>query len=119
MDVQVRFEVAGATYTLQQMLEGNSDDEALREWLQAAKPGDWFPDGAGCRCVAYVEPVEAYRKLLQSHDWQYDRADDHRVWTRGHYERQALIALRNRHDPDLAIWNSVAPAEFRLEDVPL
>lgn len=51
MDVQVRFEVAGATYTLQQMLEGNSDDEALCEWLEAARPGDWFPDGAGCRCV--------------------------------------------------------------------
>ena len=49
--LQVRFEVAGATYTLQQMLESNSDDEALCEWLEAARPGDWFPDGAGCRCV--------------------------------------------------------------------
>lgn len=53
MDVQVRFEVGGhgPAYTLQQMLESNSDDEALCEWLEAARPGDWFPDGAGCRCV--------------------------------------------------------------------
>lgn len=58
MDVQVRFEVAGATYTLQQMLEANSDDEGLREWLQAARPGDHFPDGLGCLCVAHVEPIE-------------------------------------------------------------
>ena len=117
--LQVRFEVAGATYTLQQMLEGNADDEALCEWLQAARPGDYFPDGLGCRCVAHVDPLDTYRRLLASHDWQYERADDQRAWRQGHYERQALLALQQKHDTDWTIWNSVAPAAFRIEDVPL
>lgn len=117
--IETRFEVDGVTYTLQQMLEGNADDEALCEWLQAARPGDYFPDGLGCRAVAHVEPVETYRRLLASHDWQYEHADDHRAFKRGHYERQALLALQQKHDPDHAIWNQLAPAAFRIEDVPL
>lgn len=117
--IETRFEVDGATYTLQQMLAANADDEALREWLEAARPGDWFPDGAGCRCVAHVEPVETYRQLLQSHDWQFEFSDDQRAWRQGHYERQALLALQQKHDTDWTIWNSLAPAAFRIEDVPL
>lgn len=60
-----------------------------------------------------------YEALLKGHDWQYDRADDHRVWTRGHYERQALRAMQQRLDPEFATWNRLAPPEFRIEDVPL
>jgi hypothetical protein len=50
------FEVAGAaTYSLQEMLAANRDDEALCDWLRQAEPGDEFRDGEGCACVAPVE----------------------------------------------------------------
>lgn len=60
-----------------------------------------------------------YEALLKGHDWEFDRSDDHRVWTRGHYERQALRAMQQRLDPEFATWNRLAPPEFRIEDVPL
>ena len=44
------FEVAGAaTYSLQEMLAANRDDESLCDWLRQAEPGDEFRDGEGWR----------------------------------------------------------------------
>lgn len=56
--------------------------------------------------------IEEYKRLLRIHDWQYDYADDHSVWTRGKNEREKLVRLANDLDPDFSIWNSIAPEEF-------
>ena len=33
-----------------------------------------------------------FEELCKNHDWWYAMSDDHRVWTRGTEERDALIA---------------------------
>lgn len=60
-----------------------------------------------------------YEALLKGHDWQFEFSDDRRAWTRGHYERQALRAMQQQLDPEFKTWNALAPAAFRIEDVPL
>lgn len=57
--------------------------------------------------------MDEYLKLLQSHDWSYDRSDDHSVWKRGYEARQRLYALQSKIDKDYAIWNQYAPEEYR------
>ena len=47
-----RFVVDDRAYTATEMLDANADDQALCGWIRSAKAGDYFPDGAGCRCVA-------------------------------------------------------------------
>lgn len=51
----IRFIVGGdesVAYGLRDMLNANRDDEDLCDWLVQAKPGDRFPNGAGCECIA-------------------------------------------------------------------
>lgn len=49
-----RFIVGGAAqeYSLQDMIATNQDDQELCDWLMVALPGDRFPNGEGCECVA-------------------------------------------------------------------
>lgn len=51
----IRFIVSGdesVAYGLRDMLNANRDDEDLCEWLVQAKPGDKYPCGEGCECIA-------------------------------------------------------------------
>ena len=61
------------------------------------------------------EPLEmqAYRKGLQAHDWFYGYSDDNRVWQAGLNRRKQLESLQKALDPDLTVWNSIAPEMFR------
>jgi hypothetical protein len=42
----------------------------------------------------------AFRKLCERHDWHYDYADDHRVYSKGASERQTLIATAMERGPE-------------------
>lgn len=50
----------------------NAGDPALLDWLRAAKPGDYWPDGQGVECVnARRVSVKAYnlRSTLPNGNW--------------------------------------------------
>lgn len=55
------------------------------------------------------------RALLKAHDWYYEYADDHRHWTKGQDERQAIIKIirdipmKDAHD----LVGEFCPAELR------
>ncbi|MDR0274116.1 MAG: hypothetical protein LBI48_02010 [Burkholderiaceae bacterium] len=69
---------------------------------------------AQAKARAVVDERE-YRRKLAAHDWSYQWSDDHSVWERGHAERSELQAMQAAIDPGFAIWNSVAPAEYRRQ----
>ena len=37
--------------------------------------------------------TERLRQMLLNHDWTYNYSDDHRAWTKGQEERDAIIKL--------------------------
>jgi len=58
-----------------------------------------------------------FETLLKTHDWLFDFADDHSVWTRGHEERERLRSLGKvlgEHDAERVsnLWNAFAPDGF-------
>jgi hypothetical protein len=57
--------------------------------------------------------MEAYRAALQKHDWWYEMSDDWSVWRDGKNRREQLESLQRILDPDLTVWNSIAPEEQR------
>ena len=63
------------------------------------------------------ELFTTFEKLLKSHDWLFDFADDHSVWTRGHAERERLRSLAltlGKHDAERVsnLWNALCPDGF-------
>lgn len=58
-----------------------------------------------------------YRQLLASHDWEYEQADDSRVWRKGRLEWRVLIEMRTALDPKAEVWNEFAPAGFKLKGI--
>ena len=42
------------------------------------------------------EPLAILEKLLLAHDWTYEFSDDHSVWNRGRFERQAINMEQKR-----------------------
>ena len=61
------------------------------------------------------EMLQQYVDMLKSHDWTYDYSDDHRAWTKGHEERNAIRSMAKTIDPDLEIYNKYDP--LKKEDV--
>jgi hypothetical protein len=58
-----------------------------------------------------------FENLLKTHDWLFDFADDHSVWTRGHEERERLrslaLALGEVDSERVAnLWNALCPDGF-------
>lgn len=63
------------------------------------------------------ELFTTFEKLLKSHDWLFDFADDHSVWTRGHAERERLRSLAltlGKEDAEKVsnLWNALCPDGF-------
>ena len=58
--------------------------------------------------------MDNYIKLLRQHDWYYAYSDDGTVYRRGDAERGVLNSLRKCLDPDGFVWNSHAPADWRV-----
>jgi hypothetical protein len=63
------------------------------------------------------ELFTTFEKLLKSHDWLFDFADDHSVWTRGHAERERLRSLAltlGKEDAERVsnLWNALCPDGF-------
>jgi hypothetical protein len=61
-----------------------------------------------------AERVREYRALLKTHDWSYEYSDDPTVYERGRNERTRLRILQRELDTTLAIWNELAPADYRI-----
>ena len=58
-----------------------------------------------------------FETLLKTHDWLFDFADDHSVWTRGHEERERLRSLAltlGKTDSERVsnLWNALCPDGF-------
>ena len=58
-----------------------------------------------------------FENLLKSHDWLFDFADDHSVWTRGHAERERLRSIGltlGKEDAEKVsnLWNALCPDGF-------
>ena len=58
-----------------------------------------------------------FETLLKTHDWLFDFADDHSVWTRGHAERERLRSLAltlGKTDSERVsnLWNALCPDGF-------
>lgn len=58
--------------------------------------------------------IEVYRAALAAHDWFHGYSDDHAAYGRGRESLTRLSALQCALDPDYALWNQFAPAEFKL-----
>lgn len=54
-----------------------------------------------------------YRKLLAGHDWYYNFSDDYSVWAKGKSRSSEIFGLQPDVDPDFAIYNEYAPADFQ------
>jgi len=85
--------------------------ETLRTLLLSGGPVRFEPQ--------HLPPVSEaeYRELLAAHDWFHEFSDDHRVYCEGHAELKELKRMQPELDPDFAIWNSYAPAEYQREGV--
>ena len=59
--------------------------------------------------------METYIELLKKHDWTYDYSEDQTVWLRGKAERATLTQLQKQLDKDLAVWNTYAPFDYRVQ----
>jgi hypothetical protein len=51
MQMEKQFSVEGRAYTLAEMLDANSDDSELCEWLTSAQVGESFPAFVSCERV--------------------------------------------------------------------
>jgi hypothetical protein len=63
--------------------------------------------------MAKAIAIADYRHKLRNHDWSFEHSDDQNVWQKGWNERKELERLRARLDPDSAIWNSLAPDDYK------
>lgn len=52
------------------------------------------------------EKIAEMRKLLETHDWYYDKSDDRRVYERGHEERMKIEALAKTDGNLMKIYNA-------------
>ena len=55
-----------------------------------------------------------YKRRLGNHDWFYEYSDDHGVWRKGSEMYATLRSMQAEMDPDFAIWNTYAPAQYRV-----
>lgn len=67
--------------------------------------------------IKIEELFTTFENLLKCHDWLFDFADDHSVWSRGHSERERLrsIALTlGKEDAERVsnLWNALCPDGF-------
>lgn len=67
-------------------------------------------------CAAQLKRAD-YLKSLRAQDWSFEFSDDGRAYRAGRDSLAALRTLQAEIDPDAAIWNTVAPAAYRLEGV--
>ena len=61
-----------------------------------------------------AEYMQAYVAALKSHNWDHEYSSDTKVYRAG---KESLIALRVAQgliDPDAKVWNTWAPAEYRI-----
>lgn len=75
--------------------------------------------GAAAATVATARAVQAgerlaYIEALKRHDWTHEYSDDGRAYEAGRDSLRALKRMQPVVDPDGALWNAAAPAEFRL-----
>ena len=56
---------------------------------------------------------QQYRAALKAHDWYYPYADNYGAFVKGKESADRLEMMRKQLDPDYAIWNELAPADFR------
>ena len=61
------------------------------------------------------EGMEKYINMLKSHDWTYQYSDDHRYWTKGRDEEDAIRRLGDIVDPDRKLYKKYSP--FYDEDI--
>lgn len=59
-----------------------------------------------------INSVDEYIERLKHHDWFYDYTDDHRVWTLGRKDRDAINCARERYDTGYDLWNQYCPEMF-------
>jgi hypothetical protein len=59
----------------------------------------------------------AYVKALRTHDWYFEFSDDHSVYEAGREARAQLQLAQREFDPDCAIWNQHAPADYQRGSV--
>jgi hypothetical protein len=52
------------------------------------------------------EKIAEMRKLLEEHDWHYDKSDDSRVYDRGLAERRKIEALAKTDGNLMKIYNA-------------
>lgn len=53
-----------------------------------------------------------YVAALLRMDWKFEFSDDHRAWQAGRDELVRLRDLRDKLDPDHALWKANAPKEY-------
>lgn len=61
--------------------------------------------------------LDEYKNALRHHDWFYAYSDDHSVWKKGSAIAKALLEAQLRLDPTYAIWNEIAPDQFKIRIV--
>lgn len=61
-----------------------------------------------------MSSVQGYESLLRQHDWYYGRSDDPTRHREGQSSISRLHLIRAQLDPTGAIWNSIAPDEFKV-----
>lgn len=52
------------------------------------------------------DKLSDFENLLKSHDWYYDRSDDHSKWKRGSEQRKKILDLKKELGSKAdALWN--------------
>jgi|8_EtaG_2_1085327.scaffolds.fasta_scaffold14386_4 hypothetical protein len=62
--------------------------------------------------------MKKLEKLLQTHDWYYDRSDDHSVWERGSHSYKTIRKLIKESDniiEAVELYNRYNPSKYKLE----
>lgn len=62
--------------------------------------------------------LSAYIGKLKSHDWNFEFADDSKVWRSGKKSLVLLKAAQVSLDPTGEIWNQHAPADHKIAPPP-
>lgn len=57
--------------------------------------------------------IEWYKVKLRNHDWTYAYSDCNKAFRAGESSGRIISSLRAKLDPDYAIWDSIAPKDFR------
>ena len=64
-------------------------------------------------------PLEDYQTLLANHDWYSDLSDDSRVYRESQRQYRIILEQALDLDPELDIFNSFAPEEYKLTVNPI